>query len=181
MPSTFFSPVTAQLAHLFAGYDCLQYMHRTAGINLSASHRDYVSRTCQLPNPDLPIHLVEVSPYPWHTRLFHVDVNAIFAVRKVLGLTLPTLDKPRVTSCERTACTVEWTSSFVKQGQDQTRLGFNLSFVPAAATTNASSNAAGHGSGGGGFLEASERGVSALFEGRQNILLGINTPLSSSV
>ncbi|CAM9550979.1 unnamed protein product, partial [Ectocarpus sp. 8 AP-2014] len=59
---------------------------------------------------------------------------------------------PQVTACERTACTVEWTNSFVKQGQDQTRLGFNLSFVPAA-TTNASSKAAGHGSGGGGFME----------------------------
>ncbi|CAM9763677.1 unnamed protein product [Ectocarpus sp. 12 AP-2014] len=59
-----------------------------------------------------------------------------------------------VLACERTACTVEWTNSFVKQGQDQTRLGFNLSFVPAA-TTNASSNAAGHGSGGGGYMEAS--------------------------
>ncbi|CBN79374.1 conserved unknown protein [Ectocarpus siliculosus] len=59
---------------------------------------------------------------------------------------------PQVTACERTACTVEWTNSFVKQGQDQTRLGFNLSFVPAA-TTNASSQAAGHGSGGGGYME----------------------------
>ncbi|CAM9548555.1 unnamed protein product [Ectocarpus sp. 4 AP-2014] len=65
---------------------------------------------------------------------------------------------PQVTACERTACTVEWTNSFVKQGQDQTRLGFNLSFVPAA-TTNASSNAAGHGSRGGGYMEASGRRV----------------------
>eukprot|EP00752_Nemacystus_decipiens_P004507 g4115.t1 len=70
---------------------------------------------------------------------------------KVLGLTLPTLDKPKVTACERTACTVEWISSFVKQGQDQTKLGFNLSFVPAA-TTNASTSGGGV-SRGGGFVE----------------------------
>lgn len=70
---------------------------------------------------------------------------------KVLGLTLPTLDTPKVTACERTACTVEWISSFVKQGQDQTRLGFNLSYSPAA-TTNASTSGGG-GSRGGGYVE----------------------------
>ena len=46
---------------------------------------------------------------------------------------------------------MEWISSFVKQGQDQTRLGFNLSFV-SAATTNASISR-GDGSKGGGFVE----------------------------
>lgn len=46
---------------------------------------------------------------------------------------------------------MEWTSSFIKQGQDQTKLGFNLSFVPAA-TTNASTAGSG-GVGGGGFME----------------------------
>lgn len=39
----------------------------------------------------------------------------------------------------------------MKQGQDQTRLGFNLSFVPAA-TTNASISGGG-GSRDGGFVE----------------------------
>ncbi|CAB1111146.1 unnamed protein product [Ectocarpus sp. CCAP 1310/34] len=125
----------------------------------------YTRRAVDINLPFWPTYL-EVPPYHWRPRLLHVDVNAIFAVHKVLGLTLPTLDKPRVTACERTACTVEWTSSFVKQGQDQTRLGFNLSFVPAA-TTNASSNAAGHGSRGGGYMEASGPGVFAPREDKK--------------
>lgn len=77
--------------------------------------------------------------------------RCLFALLQVLGLTLPTLNMPTVTACERTACTVEWTSSFIKQGQDQTKLGFNLSFVPAAAT-NASTTGGG-GERGGGFME----------------------------
>lgn len=79
------------------------------------------------------------------------NFDVVFATQQVLGLTLPTLDAPRVVACERTTCTVEWTSSFVKQGQDQTKLGFNLSFVPAA-TANAST-ADGDDGGGGGYLE----------------------------
>lgn len=77
---------------------------------------------------------------------------------KVLGLTLPTLDSPRVRGCERTACTVEWTSSFLTQGQDQTKLGFNVSFVPAVIGDG--SLTAGDGRG-GGFLEVGGTGCSA--------------------
>lgn len=49
---------------------------------------------------------------------------------------------------------MEWTSSFVKRGQDQTKLGFNLSFAPVAV--NASITGAS-GGGGGGYMEV--RGI----------------------
>lgn len=50
----------------------------------------------------------------------------------MLGLTLPTLEAPNVTECGRTRCTVEWTSGFpfVKNDEDQTKIGFNITFVP---------------------------------------------------
>lgn len=57
----------------------------------------------------------------------------------MLGLTLPTLDPPRVSSCGRTNCTVEWVSSFLKQGQDQTAIGFNVSYEVVAANVSSSS------------------------------------------
>ncbi len=79
------------------------------------------------------------------------NLTFVFARRQVLGLTLPTLDPPRAKACERTTCTVEWASSFVKQGEDQTKLGFNLSFVPAAISN--ASTAEGDDDGGGGYLE----------------------------
>lgn len=71
---------------------------------------------------------------------------------KVLGLTLPTLGAPKIRGCERTACTVEWTSSFVKRGQDQTKLGFNLSFVPAAMGNTSFATGDGRAS---GYVEVS--------------------------
>lgn len=62
------------------------------------------------------------------------------ATRQVLGLTLPTLDPPRVSSCGRTNCTVEWVSSFLKQGQDQTAIGFNVSYGVVGANVSSSSS-----------------------------------------
>lgn len=45
---------------------------------------------------------------------------------------MPTLEAPDVSECGRTSCTVEWTSgfSFVKNDEDQTKIGFNITFVP---------------------------------------------------
>lgn len=75
-------------------------------------------------------------------------LTSIFSIVKVLGLTLPTLEPPRVMECGRTNCTVEWTSSFIKREQDQTSVGFNLSFVPATANASIAGN-----SGGSGYME----------------------------
>lgn len=50
--------------------------------------------------------------------------------------------------CGRTNCTVEWTSSFIKREQDQTSVGFNVSFLPATANASVAGN-----NDGGGYME----------------------------